>query len=53
MNSLTVKSLGLEEENKTLNRRIQLTEQKLVDLEKLMLGSMESTCEGSFGQKQH
>jgi len=36
VNGLATKSLRLEEENKDLRKRIQLTEQKLEDLEKLI-----------------
>jgi hypothetical protein len=36
VNGLATKSLRLEEENKDLKRRIQMTEKKLADLEKLI-----------------
>jgi hypothetical protein len=36
VNGLATKSLKLEEENKDLKRRIRITEEKLVDLEKLI-----------------
>jgi hypothetical protein len=36
VNGLATKSLRLEEENKHLKRRIQMTEEKLADLEKLI-----------------
>jgi hypothetical protein len=36
VNGLAAKSLRLEEENKDLKRRIQLTEQRLSELEKLV-----------------
>ena len=40
VNGLATKSLRLEEENKDLRRRIQLTEQKLAELEKLILEAL-------------
>ncbi len=41
VNGLATKSLRLEEENKDLKRRIQLTEQKLAELEKLIRETIE------------
>ena len=43
VNGLTTKSLRLEEENKDLKRRIQITEEKLAELEKLILENIETT----------
>jgi len=41
VNGLATQSLRLEEENKTLNRRIEMTEQKLAELEKLIRETIE------------
>ena len=43
VNGLATKSLRLEEENKTLNRRIEMTEEKLTELERLIRETIEST----------
>ena len=43
VNGLATKSLRLEEENKDLKRRIQLTEQKLAELERLIRETIEQT----------
>ena len=43
VNGLATKSLRLEEENKDLKRRIQITEQKLGELERLIRKSIEQT----------
>jgi hypothetical protein len=43
VNGLTTKSLRLEEENKDLKRRIQITEEKLAEVEKLILENIETT----------
>ena len=41
VNGLATKSLRLEEENKDLRRRIQMTEEKLAELEKLIRETIE------------
>ncbi len=46
VNGLATKSLRLEEENKDLKRRIQSTEEKLSELEKLIRETIEQPIEG-------
>jgi site-specific recombinase XerD len=46
VNGLATKSMRLEEENKDLRNRIQLTEQKLVELEKLIRETIEQPSQG-------
>jgi hypothetical protein len=45
VNGLATKSLRLEEENKGLRNRIQMTEQKLAELEKLIRETLEQPSE--------